>query len=183
MFGYATNPLKLRQLRPLRVENSNLGNQRFGGVAEGVADALPLREGAARAASAATDEADLEERAAIAEFDGGAPRVYADAFASLQCQRPLTVSDADWRQAINDAGLFLDEWGALAAEFQWKAVDLFDVPRDGRLGGLAWFLEGEAVRALGPEHVRLSDGRVFDRLAMNRAGKPGPLASTSRRYP
>jgi hypothetical protein len=36
------------------------------------------------------------------------PEPYLDAWARFQCQKPLTVSDAHWRQAVDDAGMFLD---------------------------------------------------------------------------
>ena len=42
-----------------------------------------------------------------------------------------------WRQAIDDAGRFLDQWGNLADSFGWLRGDLFDVPRDGAMG-LVW---------------------------------------------
>jgi len=50
---------------------------------------------------------------------GSVPELYLDAWARLQCQNPMRVSDAEWRQAIDDAGRFLDQWGSLADEFQW----------------------------------------------------------------
>jgi hypothetical protein len=53
--------------------------------------------------------------------------------------------------------------GKLALEFQWSPGDPFNVPRDGVHSGLVWFLKGEAVRALGPEHAITESGRVFDR--------------------
>lgn len=43
---------------------------------------------------------------------------------------------------------------------------MFDVPRDAKSSGLVWFLSGEAVRSLGPEHAMTESGQVFDRLAM-----------------
>jgi hypothetical protein len=46
----------------------------------------------------------------------------------------MRISDAEWRQAIDDAGRFLDQWGSLAIELGWAAGELFDVPRDGRPG-------------------------------------------------
>ena len=52
---------------------------------------------------------------------GSVPESYLDAFARLQCQKLIAVLDDKQRQAINDAGRFLDAWGALAAEFQWVA--------------------------------------------------------------
>ena len=44
------------------------------------------------------------------------PERYLDAWARLQCQKPTRVSDAEWRQAIDDAGRFLDQWGSLAVQ-------------------------------------------------------------------
>jgi hypothetical protein len=63
---------------------------------------------------------------------GGVPEPYLDAWARLQVQKPMRVSDAEWRQAIDDAGRFLDLWGSLAPEFQWTPGDLFDIPGDGK---------------------------------------------------
>jgi hypothetical protein len=76
----------------------------------------------------------------------------------------MGVEEADWRQAIKDAGRFLDQWSNLTIEFRWTAGDIFDVPHEGKPGGLAWFLAGEAVRSLGREHSVTESGRVFDRL-------------------
>ena len=78
----------------------------------------------------------------------------------------MAVLDAAWRRAINDAGLFMDKWGSLAVELKWTPGDLFDLPRDGRRGGLLWFLEGEKVRALGPEHALTESAKVFDRVPL-----------------
>lgn len=103
----------------------------------------------------------LAERVAMAAE--GVPQVYADAFARLQLQRPAGIDEAAWLRAVDDAGLFLDGWGEMAAQFDWSPSDLFDVPRDGR-GGLVRMLQGEAVRAIGPEHGVSATGRVFDRL-------------------
>ncbi|WP_036258180.1 hypothetical protein [Methylocapsa aurea] len=103
----------------------------------------------------------LEERAAAAD---GVPEPYRDAWARLQIQKPIGVSDQEWRQAIAAAGLFLDQWGSLAVQFEWSPGDLFDVPRDGETGGVIWFCHGEEVRSLGPEHAVTASGRVFDRL-------------------
>jgi hypothetical protein len=105
------------------------------------------------------DEDEIEERKGMAA--GSVLEPYLDAFARLQCQKLITVLDDEQRQAINDAGRFLDAWGALAAEFQWSPGDLFDVPRDGKPGGLVWFLKGEAVRALGHAHATTESARKF----------------------
>lgn len=92
------------------------------------------------------------------------PERYLDAWARLQCQRPAQIAEAVWRQAIDDAGRFLDQWGSMAAEFQWTAGELFDCPRDGKPGGLVWVQKGKCVGALGPEYTVLGNGeRVFYR--------------------
>jgi hypothetical protein len=59
-------------------------------------------------------------------------------------------------------GRFLDQWGSMAAEFQWSPGDLFDVPRDGR-SGLAWWLQGKTVNAFGPEHACVGQP-AYDRV-------------------
>jgi hypothetical protein len=109
------------------------------------------------------DEIDaIEERAALAA--DCMPPIYLDAWARLQCQRPLSVSPDRWGTAINDAGLFLDAWGEQAAEFGWSAGELFDIPRDDVRGGLVWFIEGSRIAALSERHARTADGaRTFGR--------------------
>jgi hypothetical protein len=115
----------------------------------------------------ADEDADaIEERAALAA--DRVPGCYLDAWARLQCQRPHSVAAAEWRLAVNDAGLFLDAWGADAAAMGWSAGALFDVPRADRTGGLVWQLIGAGVEALGADHVRASDGRVILRGARER---------------
>jgi hypothetical protein len=95
-----------------------------------------------QASCAEPDEVEIEGRKAMAM--GGVPEPYL--WQRIQCQRPQSVTEDEWRQAINDAGLFLDRWGS-----------------DSSPGGLVWFLQGEAVRALGPEHAVTESGRTFDR--------------------
>jgi hypothetical protein len=108
------------------------------------------------------NEAELKERKAMAM--GGVPEPYLDTWARLQCQRPFGASDQEWWQVLDDAGRFLDQWGSRAVEFGWTAGDLFDVPRDGKPGGLVWFLGGESVQAIGPRRMVTQDGRVFNRF-------------------
>jgi hypothetical protein len=107
------------------------------------------------------DDVELEYRAGMAM--DSVPEADLDATARLQLERPAGMDEHRWRLAINDAGLFLDQWASLAIEFRWTVGDLFDVPRDGKLGGLVWFLNGDSVRSLGPEHAVTESGRVFDR--------------------
>jgi hypothetical protein len=82
------------------------------------------------------DEAAIEERGGLAA--GRVPAAYLDAWARLQCQRPLSVAEDECRQAIEDAGRFLDAWGADAATMRWTAAELFDVPRNSPSGDLIW---------------------------------------------
>jgi hypothetical protein len=80
------------------------------------------------------------------------PKRYLAAWGQFQCQCPAGVTEQAWRQAIDGADRFLDQWGKLADSFGWSPGDLFDVPRDGAMG-LAWWLTGRAVTALEPEHA------------------------------
>jgi hypothetical protein len=61
-----------------------------------------------RQSDAWTDAA--EERAAIAEHDGGAPRVWAEALARLDpANPPCDVPTNRWQRFIDDCGRFLDQ--------------------------------------------------------------------------
>ena len=53
---------------------------------------------------------------------------YLDAWVRLQLERPMAVSNDEWRLAVTDAGLFLDRWGSLAVGFGWSPDDLFGAP-------------------------------------------------------
>jgi hypothetical protein len=105
----------------------------------------------------------IEERAGLAA--DRVPPAYLDAWARLNHQKPSSVSEAEWRLALDDGGRFLDSWGADAAAMRWTAGELFDVPRDGRPRGLVWQLKGERVDALGEDRVRLADGQTIKRGA------------------
>jgi hypothetical protein len=148
--SYGSNALKLRQLRALRVENINLGNSALALVT------VPVTE------RPSEDEAAFHERAGMAAES--VPTVYLDAWARLNCRRPAKVTEATWRQALDDGGRFLDAWGSIAAEEQWSAGEIFDVPRAGSGGGLIWKIAGRAVESFGPKHVRFDDGEVFERM-------------------
>ncbi len=142
-------PQQLRRLRPLRLENGHGEKSAGRGVSSSVS------------APTAPDFDAIEERAALAA--DCVPAYYLDAWARLQYQRPFSVDDAVWRLAINDAGLFLDAWGANAAAMRWSTGELFDVPREGRPGGLVWRLKGERVKALGEARASLTDRRIVER--------------------
>jgi hypothetical protein len=139
---YAPKPQQLRQLPPLQAKS-------YKGEREGGAPVAAALDAVANAIE--------ERRAIIAET---CPAPYVDAFARLDHQKPISVSDSEWRQALDDAGRFLDAWGTLAVELQSTAGVLFDVPREGRLGGLVWQLGGESVASLGEVHACLTEGRT-----------------------
>ena len=84
------------------------------------------------------------------------PAVYLKTWARINHRKPLRVSEADWRRALNDGGLFLDAWAGEAAALGWPAVRIFDVP-----AGLIWRLRGERVETLGADHAWLGDGRTI----------------------
>ncbi len=145
--GYRSKPLELQALQPLQVKKGKGGKDDCPPVT------MPVT------ALSEPDADAIEERAALAA--DRVPGCYLDAWARLQCQRPHSVAAAEWRLAVNDAGLFLDAWGADAAAMGWSAGALYDVPRADRTGGLVWQLIGAGVEALGADHARASDGRVI----------------------
>jgi hypothetical protein len=110
----------------------------------------------------ATTEAEFWEQAAIEERAGltadRVPPVYLDAWARLNHQKPEGVSEAEWRQALDDGGLFLDRWGADAAALGYSPGELFDV-----VAGLIWRLAGEQVTGVGTYSVLLPGGRAIKR--------------------
>jgi hypothetical protein len=146
---YAQKPEQLRQLRLPRHQGDKAGKMKSEGVTAHVSSQVAL------------DRDAIEERAALAAES--VPACYLDAWAHFQCQRPLSLAESEWWQAIDDAGLFLDAWGANAAAMLWGSGELFDVPHEGRPGGLVWQLKGCRVSALGTDKARLADGRTIMR--------------------
>jgi hypothetical protein len=71
---------------------------------------------------------------------------------------PAYISETRWLQVINDAGLFLDSWGAKLAAMGWESPEVFGVhPRcpEARLDtrGLVWALQGRKIIALAKDQV------------------------------
>jgi hypothetical protein len=70
-------------------------------------------------------QADLDEVAAVHEFEGGLPREIADALAALRSWRP-----APWRPGqsgharLEAACVLADDWGAAALACGWSASEL-----------------------------------------------------------
>ena len=106
-------------------------------------------------AATARDQSDLQdlfdERAAIAEFEGGIPRAWAEGFARLQMTAcPAAMRPDRWRQMIDDAGRFLDRWAAKAAALGWDTASVFGVHADRPIervdcAGLVWLLRGDEI--------------------------------------
>ena len=103
-------------------------------------------------------QADIDERVAVVEIDGGMPAVFSEGFARLQLSPRVGLSVLRWLQVVDDAGRFLDAFGAQAAAFGWVADDLF-----GR-HGLVLALNGAVVLTLTASTATLSDGRTFNRI-------------------
>ena len=93
-----------------------------------------------------------EERAAIVEYEAGAPRAWADALARLNPSKPPSdVPPRRWVQFIDDCGRFLDSgWAERAAMLGWGPLDLFGCDRErpfARIDHLAllWLLNGDKL--------------------------------------
>ena len=96
-----------------------------------------------------------DERAAIVEYDGGAPREWAEGFARLDPDRPPgDVPPRRWLQFVDDIGRFLDNgFAEQAAALGWGPFDLFGCDRDRPFAwidgaGLLWQLNGDRLVAL-----------------------------------
>jgi hypothetical protein len=101
-------------------------------------------------------EAEIEERAGLAS--DRLPSPYLDAWARLSHQKPAGVSEAEWRQALDDGGRFLDAFGQKAALLDWTPRELFDVS-----AGVIWRLAGKRVLGVGTYRVLLHGGEGLDR--------------------
>jgi hypothetical protein len=93
-----------------------------------------------------------EERAAIVEFDGGAPRAWAEALARLNpAKPPVNVPPQRWLRFIDDCDRFLDEgWAPRAAALAWGPLDLFGCDRERPFArvdhqGLLWLVKGGRI--------------------------------------
>ena len=156
------NPAKIRTPDPETLAN-------LATLAAGNAQTTNLDRQLKECAPPQLNEAEIEERKGMAS--DSVPEPYLDAWARFQLQCPGGVTEQAWRQAIDDAGRFLDQWGKLADSFGWTPGNLFDVPRDGAMG-LAWWLKGRTVSALGPEHACVGQDRVTRREWVNPYARP-----------
>ena len=122
-----------------------------------------------------------EERAAIVEYDGGATRVWAEAFSRLDPNKPpADVPTRRWVSFINDCGRFLDDgWADRAVALGWGPLDLFGCDRVKPFAridraGLLWLLNGQKLLALAANAASIataSGGKLTFRKCLNEAGR------------
>lgn len=83
-------------------------------LVQSVSSALPVSDVSLSGPSWTDAE---EERAAIVEYDGGAPRAWAEALARLDPNKPPgDVPPKRWLQFVDDCGKFIDDGWATSAE-------------------------------------------------------------------
>jgi hypothetical protein len=68
-----------------------------------------------------------------------------------------------WQAAISDAADLFSHWGLQLIALGFTPGDLFDGPHSGKEAGLAWFMRGSPVVALGKGMAQLRDGRIWRR--------------------
>ena len=74
---------------------------------------------------------DIDERAAIVEYDRNIPRAWAEGFAAL-CAMPVPAgfTPERWQRIVDATGTFLDHWAITAAGCGWSDLDVFGVDAD-----------------------------------------------------
>ena len=98
---------------------------------KGLADETPEREvlhggNERNELNEQTSREELEERAAIVEFDAGVPREWAEGFAKLCCMpKPGGIGPRQWQQLIDNAGTFIDRFASQAASLGWDTASVF----------------------------------------------------------
>ena len=105
------------------------------------------------------DAEDFEERAAIVEYDGEVPQEWAAGLAHL-CVMPCPegVDVIRWRQVVDNAGRFADEWAVKASTLGWDTADIFGVDRHKpeaaiHTAGLIWLLGDKRIVAISADAV------------------------------
>jgi len=114
-----------------------------------------LGRGAQSTGSTPTSGDAEEERAAIAQNDGGISSAWVEALAQLHPDRPPpTVSPRQWRDFYNDFAHFIDRWASKATAMGWTPCDLCGWLPGAAFElisthiGLAWQVHGGSVVAI-----------------------------------
>jgi hypothetical protein len=109
---------------------------------------------------------EIEERAAIIEEGAGVPREWAEGFAlMLAMPCPAGFYADQWRDALDGAGRFMDQWAARAAALGWTAAEVFGVypaapMADHSRRGLIYYLKpGERIAAITEETATFENRR------------------------
>jgi hypothetical protein len=87
------------------------------------------------------------------------PSRYEAGWKDLLASCPSWATEYQWAETIFSCRDLFAEWGAELLRLGWQQSDIFD-----RWHGLAWFLKGKAVTALGVRHAFIEDGRVFEKV-------------------
>lgn len=137
-----------------------------GPIEQGVAEVANV----ARAASLGGWGEAEEERAALVEFDGGAPRTWAEALARLDPTKPpVDLPPRRWQRFIDDCGRFLDQgWAPKAAALGWGPLDLFGCDRERPFVrvdhmGLLWLLNGGSIVQMHRDRATIKTQGVHNR--------------------
>lgn len=86
------------------------------------------------------------------------PNRYQAGWQALLAGCPPWAAPGQWEMAIFSTRDLFAEWGAELLRLNWQPNDIFD-----RWQGVAWYLQGKHVTALGVRHAFLEDGRIFER--------------------
>jgi hypothetical protein len=107
---------------------------------------------------------DFEERAAIIQYDGEIPVEWAEGLARLCVMScPEGVDETRWRQAVDNAGLFADQWAAKANSLGWDTHDIYGEDRNKpeaaiHMAGLIWLLQDKTIVAITADEVIVETG-------------------------
>lgn len=143
--GTATVPVKMAESCGFRSSGTD-GTAGTTETDEGVAERRVHRT--INASSSPWSDAE-DERAAIAEHEGGAPRAWAEALARLDPEQPSAGTTVGrWAGFVDDCGRFIDQgWPAAAESFGWGPMELFGCDRERPVekierAGLVWQIAG-----------------------------------------
>jgi len=118
---------------------------------------------------------------------------YRRVYAHLQLRPPAHIPEDRWRQAIEDARVFLHQWGEQAQALGWSSADLFGLhtppakphPNYSRLSrydctGLCWLLQGRPVVALTADTASIRNPETGAVTVYRKHNKPalGPLGDS-----